>query len=185
MQFNNKQAIDVLAKLHAGGFPSAIVAGGCVRDEIFGKPVKDIDVFVSYEDYENRTVNIQDVLGREVVLDGDSGDYEGGEDAEVRGVVSLEPHEGELPVQVIVLAPGMSPLDRVGRFDFGFCQVAWDGNNLEFSLGFLKDFNNKTITLVHCENQQEFDRSWVRLNRLMKKYLEFDYVIPEKYHGYV
>jgi tRNA nucleotidyltransferase/poly(A) polymerase len=189
MQFNNKQAIDVLAKLHSGGFPSAIVAGGCVRDEIFGKPVKDIDVFVSYEDFDNRLVNIQEVLGREVVLEGDI-DYEGGEDDEVQGVLTLEPHGDELPVQVIVLAPGMAPLDRVERFDFSFCQAAWDGKEVVTTCWFrgMYDFYLRRgfgfIILKHCESQHEFDRSMVRYERLKQKYPDWKLVVYPEFQKY-
>ena len=187
MQFNNKQAIDILAKLHAGGFPSAIVAGGCVRDEIFGKPVKDIDVFVSYADVArwyttDHIAHFENAIGRKVTKE-DWSTYM--DIPDVDSVYSVHSLTKELPVQIIVMKKGLSPVQRIDQLDFGFCQVFANGKDVFATDEFYDDLRNKTITLVHCEHQHEFDRSWVRLNRLMKKYPEFDYVIPEKYHGYV
>jgi hypothetical protein len=37
---------DVLQRLHANGFPEAVIAGGALRDLDHGKPVKDVDIWV-------------------------------------------------------------------------------------------------------------------------------------------
>lgn len=175
MQFNNKQAIDLLEKLHAGGFPSAIVAGGCVRDEIFGKPVKDIDVFVSYADaykYLFPESHFADCLERDVSLEYWSlyTDI-----PDVDSVCSVVPLAGELPVQIIIMKPRLSPIERLGLLDFGFCQVAWDGKEVVYTPEFQWDHYFDEITLVHCENQHEFDRSMVRYERLKQKYPEDEF----------
>ena len=186
MQFKNQQAIDALAKLHAGGFPSAIVAGGCVRDEIFGKHVKDIDVFVSYEDAyhypDDPLVSFTSVLERSGVKE-DWSTYM--DIPDVDSVYSIQPLTEELPVQIIVMKQGLLPLDRLSKLDWGFCQVAWDGKQEVWMEGFSADYTCDTITLIYCENQKEYDRSMVRYERLKQKYPEFKLVIPQEYQKFI
>lgn len=38
---------EVLQRLHANGFPEAVIAGGALRDLDNGKPIKDVDVWVA------------------------------------------------------------------------------------------------------------------------------------------
>lgn len=180
-----QQIKDVLSKLHAGGFPSAIVAGGAIRDYIFGKPIKDIDVFVSYADTYDYLFPISHFahhLERNVFKE----DWSSYVDIpDVDSVYSVLPFTGELPVQIIVMKPGLSPVERVDQLDFGFCQAYYDGESVKHTWGFHEDANRKTITLIRCENQQEFDRSIIRYERLKQKYPEFTLVIPEKFQRYL
>jgi hypothetical protein len=41
-----KRWAEVLSRLHNGGFPEAVIAGGALRDLHNGKPVKDVDIWV-------------------------------------------------------------------------------------------------------------------------------------------
>lgn len=158
---NNEQIQKYLSKLHVAGATSAVIAGGAVRDSLFGKPVKDIDIFVSKE----QAHFITEVFSVEKNL------YCGYINIpDVDGVFDIPVTHTELPVQIITMDEGMSPADRLHTFDFGFCQVAYDGKNIITTENFLNDYKNNTITLVYCENQHEYDRSMRRFERLKEKY---------------
>lgn len=172
MQFNNQQAITFLGKLHEAGVKSAIIAGGAVRDEIFGKPVKDIDFFVSSEDFVD-VKKIQENLGKKVTRLTCTG-YASIPD--VGSVYDIEWKTGELPMQIIVMEDGMTPEQRINTFDFGFCQVGYNGKEIIASEHFTTDYESRTISLVYCENQHEHTRSMARYDRLSQKYPEFTLV---------
>lgn len=179
-----KQIQVVLDRLHAGGFPSAIVAGGAIRDYILGKPIKDIDVFVSYEDTDQfmfPSLVMANALNRDVLKE-DWSTYMNIPD--VLAVYSMTPYM-ELPVQIIVMKPGLSPVDRIDQLDFGICQVWYNGVTKKCTPAFSEDAVNKTITLVHCENLHEFERSMTRYVRLSQKYSEFELLIPEQFQQYL
>lgn len=182
-----QQIKDVLSKLHAGGFPSAIVAGGAIRDYIFGKPIKDIDVFVSWDDWFTLAqycgVSFTKILDRDSAIEAWSLYLE---IPDVYCVYGVTPVDGELPVQIIVMKPGLTPVQRVDQLDFGFCQAYYDGGRKGIGITnhFAEDAQKKSITLVHCENQNGFYRSMIRYERLMQKYQEFQLVIPQKYQQY-
>lgn len=176
--FNNQQAKNILSRLHADGLSSAIVAGGCVRDTVFGKPVKDIDIFVSFEDWSHLwvpDVYLVDTLDREVVVENWSiyADI-----PDVKLVYTIHPLANELPAQIIVMKEELSPLERLDKLDWGFCQAAWDGEKVVTTEHFDTDYRNQTMTLVHCEDLKEYDRSMVRAGRLKQKYPEFGVLVP-------
>lgn len=40
--------------LHNVGYETATIAGGAVRDYMCGKPVRDIDIFIQAQEYQER-----------------------------------------------------------------------------------------------------------------------------------
>jgi hypothetical protein len=171
MEFSNEQAQGILNKLHAAGIHSAILAGGCVRDALFGKPIKDIDIFVSEEDADS--MKLSKALSRSVQkLNCTS--Y--AEIPDVSSVFDVEVSAGEIPVQIVSMKNGMSPVERISTFDFGFCQVGYNGKEVIATEHFKSDFSNKTISLVYCEDQKEYGRSMARYERLKTKYPEFNLI---------
>ncbi len=151
-------------------YPSAILAGGYLRDAFFGRSQKDIDIFVDYSEV------ITGLPGS--VVNTASGYMDNGD---VDLVWELKGYA--LPVQVIMLREGLTAMSRCLEHDFDFCQIWHDG----WSTGCTSAFANANmdeITLVHCENQKEFDRSMRRWKRLSVKYPECVLVIPERFHKY-
>lgn len=146
--------------------PEAIVAGGCLRDTINGKPVNDIDIFVPQS---------RGHVAREVISEGrrltkvipepyltfnnavsDVRYYEG---------------NGELPVNIIsVTDDTCTPEQQLDRFDFGICRVAYDGVRLWKDLTFDRDQREHTFTLLVAQTKEQRKYSLERFKRLQEKY---------------
>lgn len=155
--------------------PGSILAGGYLRDMTFGKPVKDVDFFVSYGTTCETLSTVFPDARREIYAE-----FLYYSSSEVIDVISIGT-VGGYPAQVIVLKPYLDPMDRVAHMDFGFCQIACGIQGGDLTAAFHKDKRNNTATLVYCESKQEFDRSMKRWDRLKLKYPERTLVIPEEY----
>jgi len=188
-----EQFDSILAQLQEVGV-KGLIAGGAVRDHILGKPVKDIDVFVAHE--PNLVSKLQAAFGALHVNPslaaeyiGEAGQSEVSHVYEVRK--SVDPFDmGAIhlpPVQVIVLAPGMDPLDRVKHHDFGICQCWYEGGgDLDFGFtgAFIGDVADNSFTLTHCEDQHQFDRSMRRWERFKERFPEFSLYVPFRFREY-
>lgn len=177
-----QQFDEALAKLQAVGV-KGLIAGGAVRDHLLNRPVKDIDVFVPYsEDIEQKLQAAFGVLHVNPLI---SAEYAGagGEVEHVYEVAissdPFEPDGGRPPLQVIVLAPGLDPVDRARHHDFGICQCWYLGKG-QFgeTLAFTNDVMNQRFTLSHCEDQQQFDRSMRRWGRFRERFDGFYLYVP-------
>lgn len=186
MQLPNRWR-EVLTAIQAR-FPEAIIAGGALRDLDHGKGVKDVDIFIA-----DRGVTTYDMLveafgypGR-VVMDARAAEYLGSID-EVLAVFEFPPsgeHEvlGSAPFQIVVLPwyylgnGGPEFAERtLARFDFGICRIAHDGVEITISPAYKRDKDNKTLTLLRCENERQLDRSLMRLERLERKYPGYEFL---------
>lgn len=151
-------------------FPGAILAGGFLRDVILGREPKDIDIFVPC----SLTADPGDL---DMVPMRGAAEYM--EQTEVDDIWDVRGYE--LPVQVIMLAPDLDPVERARAHDFGICQVWHDGEQLHHSGNFERDVMAKTFTLCICEDKKEFTRSMRRWERLRVKFPEFTLVVPESF----
>lgn len=152
-------------------FPGAIIAGGYLRDIFFGKPPKDVDVFVPKLAEDNPFV----VCGS--LVPECAGQYMHAEEV---GMVFKTPWTVDgLPVQIIEMAEGLDPAERVALHDFDFCQVWTDGWAVH-GLGKLELVEaTRTVTLAHCEDGAQFARSMRRWERLSQRYPEFTLHVPQ------
>lgn len=157
--------------------PSAIVAGGYLRDRLNFVSPKDVDIFV-----EPLGLQQQFDLAKRFPLKKDTAtqflEYTGGEFSEVCGVWSLGIADG-YSVQLIEV--DKAPEQRAREHDFGICQVYHDGTDLHVTDAFLKDHSERTFTLSHCESKAQFDRSMARYERLSMKYPSYPLVIPQEF----
>lgn len=185
-----QQFDSILAQLQEVGV-KGLIAGGAVRDHILGKPVKDIDVFVAHE--PNLVSKLQAAFGVLHVDPSLAAEYigEAGQ-SEVSHVYEVSFGDdpfgpfNRIPTQVIVLAPGMDPLDRVKHHDFGICQCWYEGNGMTASTGaFFDDAASKQFTLSHCEDRQQFDRSMRRWERFKERFPEFSLYVPFRFREYM
>ncbi|KQW02224.1 hypothetical protein [Rhizobacter sp. Root1221] len=155
-------------------FPNAILAGGFLRDLLLDRTPKDIDIFVPHTGcFQPGTLQLVPMMGAAEYM----------EQTEVSYIWDVPGFE--LPVQVIMLCPGLDPVDRAKAHDFGICQVWNDGAGLEWTPAFDKDWSNRTFTLDHCEDQKEFDRSMRRYERLQEKFAGFPLVIPPQFESFL
>lgn len=157
--------------------PSAILAGGYLRDTILERPVKDIDLFCSELGDDKRLALKALFPDAKPEQFSEWLAYQGNE---VVAVWSLGECAG-LPLQLIELAPGCSPVDRAKSHDFGICQVWHDGTDADSTEAFYRDCHDRSFTLAHCEDQAQFDRSMRRFERLSKKYPDHELVIPQEF----
>jgi hypothetical protein len=177
-----QQFEEILSKLKAAGVTGALIAGGACRDHILGKPVKDIDVFVP--DQEGIEMKLGAAFGHLHVNPIIAAEYAGA-GGEVDHVYEIsfgdDPFgDSHIPVQVIVLANGLDPVERAKHHDFGICQAWYLGSTTSGS-GFINtteafhsDMTNKTFTLDHCEDGSQYARSMRRwLSKFAHRFPEF------------
>lgn len=155
------QAASVLKRVQTL-VPSAIIAGGCLRDAINGRTINDIDVFVPVstlslvrealaETHPELTKSIPEPY---FTFNND--------------VRSVQYYGGKgLPVNVIgVTADMCNPEDQLARFDFGICKVAYDGVRLWKDLAFDRDQRDQTFTLLPYQTPEQREYSMQRYARL-------------------
>lgn len=166
MRFADAQ--QVLLDIQRVVSPEAIMAGGYLRDKTFGKAPKDLDIFIPFMDEGEGMMELAHMGFREEP-------WSGYADLDEVCTVWSALFDG-FPVQVIELAPGMSPVERVKLHDFGLCQAWWDGASawLGRTQAFGADMADRCFTLVHCESKHEWGRSMRRYKRLTE----------EKYKGW-
>lgn len=149
--------------------PEAVLAGGCLRDLILGGPVKDLDIFIG-----PASTNLQEVLERRhgwrtvMSVNADYVDSMRGEVARVHGYrVPGFP----LEIQIIQLTNLDEPHAAIKRMDFAACQVGYcGGNHWVYTPEALKDFMQRTITMLEPENEVQELRSLARARRFGDKY---------------
>lgn len=165
------EAEELLRFYRNSGIDDAIIAGGCVRDYVCGLPIKDIDVFCSRQ-FSDAVEQI-DGVSKDLICA-----YQNIPDVDC--VWNMAPLSGGTkPVQIIAMEGEMTPIERIGTFDWGICQIWYDGE-IKYTDHFLNDFHNKTMTLVYCENQHEWDRSMARAERLREKFTDYTIVAPAR-----
>lgn len=179
---------EILSKLKGAGITGALIAGGACRDHILGRPVKDIDVFVPSQ--PNIDVKLAKAFGAFNVSPIIAAEYAGA-GGEVEHVYEIQeedadpfaPHPLEhVPVQVIVLAPGLDPIERAKHHDFGICQAWYIGGRVfGMTEAFHSDITWKTFTLSHCEDVAQFGRSLRRWGRFQERFSGFQLSIPERF----
>jgi hypothetical protein len=183
---------EILSKLKDAGIMGALIAGGACRDHILGRPVKDVDVFVPSQ--PNIDVKLAQAFGAFNVSPIIAAEYAGA-GGEVEHVYEIQeedadpfaPHPLEhVPVQVIVLAPGLNPVERAAHHDFGICQAWYIGGRVfSWTEAFHLDMQFRTFTLSQCEDQQQFDRSMRRwTGKFAKRFPEFSLHIPVGFHHF-
>ena len=147
--------------------PSAVMAGGCLRDRTVGVAVKDIDIFVPVsEDKESdlrKIVEMLDSVGIEGTISSDKMYPES--DNRIVGVVDFKIPNAP-PFQIVVGDWGQAIDDLFQRFDFGNCQIATNGKEIWRSGNFIPDIRAKTFQLCTPRSRRGFQQSIERFARL-------------------
>lgn len=187
----------VLHALRADIFKDAVIAGGALRDLSTGAPIKDVDVFVTAKPGTEVKYRLDQVFGftGRTVVDAEVVDYLASMDGVV-AVYEYDTNEYDVedpdkrinwvhPFQVIVLDHAdFSPEAALERFDFGICQVVYDGECTWHTPAFVADIQLKTFTVCRADNKEQFDRSMIRFERLREKYPDYKLVVPDVFKVY-
>lgn len=181
---------DVLARLHAAGFPEAIVAGGAIRDWDNNKAdqIKDIDVFIqdrptylydlnqALHGYTHRVMvpehvaHYMDFEGVRMVHEYQAPSVLVGPEIIDDNGMNLSQFEAYPPVQIVVMGRPVLPESTIERHDFGICQIGYDGKRFFTTHHYDHDKMNKTFTLVRCRDGRDYARSLKRWARLSQKF---------------
>jgi hypothetical protein len=165
--------------------PDAICAGGALRDITFGKPVKDIDVFIP---------PVMDIEAFREAIPDDWGAFVAAPSAQVaayrenfgprvrelwRMSNTLFESEFDLPVEIIVMDRKYEVGELLADFDLGFCQIAVtpDGEVVTTET-FRRDAAENTATCLLQPDDPRMPRSVERGHRLMAKYPDRRFMYP-------
>lgn len=184
----NNEFIYTLLKIQKE-IPSAIIAGGAIRDLYHNKPINDIDIYVpnlpDLTDSEEYWRNVFDIKNIGMY----STDYikhlgEDEESYEEKNHIGLvwEVRTGKFLYNIIVV--DLEPIEYVTRFfDIGLCKAYCDGTRVRLTADFMHDSQFKHLTVV-CESmpQDEFNHMMeYHVKKLQKKYQGYTLIIPPAY----
>jgi hypothetical protein len=124
--------------------PKAILAGGCLRD--------------TWDVYDSCYIRAKRI--------GESGlrEYKGSMNS-IRAVDEGK-WNGE-DVNVVECKPWPSPAEMLEEFDFGICQIAFDGKEIITTPAFHWDYKHGLFTMVHG---RRYEKSKERFERINQRY---------------
>lgn len=150
----DRYAKSELKRIHDLGCPSAIIAGGAVRDRIGGKPVKDIDIFISESEWVKAGLHYKapsdwTCLGKDALSQSASGYLTNRQLLQVIDKTPPVNHHSDLIIETQLVIVNGDPVDHVDKyFDFGICKAWYDGSYIRCHSEFVRDMTNQTITLT-------------------------------------
>lgn len=160
-----------------GVAPSSILAGGYLRDLDNGKEAKDIDFFIE-ERHKDDVKELVETLGFEEC------DYYESAKCDVSVVDQLILKTSRikiLPVNVIAARDTtVSPIERFQRFDFGICQIAFDGTDIIRTKEYETDKAHKVFRLRRPMPMGDFEYHWKRYRRIGHRYVGWNFVLPQE-----
>lgn len=144
----------------------SLIGGGAPRDVHHHVPVKDIDLFVEVEDFDDFSRECRRLAS---VLNGSCAFSEGGGSVE-GAICDIVLPDGHPPIQVIAI--NRCPFDDVHAYDFGMSQIAVTPKGVLMTDAYLADDIGGTLTYMGKADTPaaSIARSSERLARLMKKY---------------
>ncbi len=172
--------------------PLAVMAGGCLRDFILRRPIKDIDIFVGPHvaigdlNRSSRSIVDWDVEFSEDTVRQYAEHFGATMSHVVKGVweYSLGDYAGYPwpDIQVIVMKNPVDLNEVIEDIDFGFCQIGASGApvpTLAATPQFFSDAERKVATLTKSARDPNYARSACRAERLSKKYPDFYFDLGE------
>lgn len=158
--------------------PEAFLAGGALRDLDNGKVIKDLDVFLSADaDMDAIMFAMLDhgyaTVGTDLSLSEEYGSLGVG----VTGILELLNIDSGKPPLNFIRVEEPTVTGQINRFDFGICQIAYDGERVMKTPAYLLDKASKTFTITRHDDG--IDRALRRWERLRQKYVNWQLVNPE------
>ena len=164
---------DMLHKVQ-GELPSAVIAGGALRDLWHGKPIKDVDIFipmqadeVDLEAIERKVLAIYPYS--ELVLTSMYGQKGDVATPGFRNIFAIWRMTVDDVIYEMIFIEDMGE-NMIEVFDISICQIMFDGELLHTTSEF-----NRTISdgVIRVCNTNRADRQVKRLRRVMDKYPEY------------
>lgn len=172
----------------------AVIAGGALRDTFNGKPVKDVDIFLKTRGSEKKNRRFLENVFKAMNIKIAARYVDVYNIAEERRPIVLE-KQGVWPMQTrvmeswkVIAGPQKTKYNiifvdgtlaqtskaefatqLINRFDFGFCQIAYNGETFITTPAFKGDVVAKRISQV-VENPSSVEH----LQRLVKKYPDWE-----------
>lgn len=156
-------------------FPTAVIAGGAVRDHFLGVSAKDIDILVDAESADELEQAALRLDGFDVdLLDGT--EYEEAPDwvRAVRGVLDgtfeYAAFLHDIHVQIIARPDkNFSGETLVANFDFALTKCWFDGETVHCSPEAQADRTAKTVTLTRWNSPEHVEISYQRFRRFNER----------------
>ena len=165
-----------------GVAPSAVIAGGALRDLDNGREVKDIDVFFTGDLEWPHIMGRLEELGLFTYRSSCGGSYMDGAADEIDGTATYVSIDGDLPeLNLIQLSKDFNPALVIDRCDFGLCQIGYDLRGVVKTPQYEYDKANQCFTLTRAESVEGVRRSLKRFERLQRKYEGWKLVVPEEF----
>jgi hypothetical protein len=164
--------LDVLKEVHAV-FPSAVIAGGALRDLMHERPIKDVDIFIPvHKDYvgalDNAFEAIWDLFaGEDCTLDPDSQYGVHKPEEADRDLYAIFKLNRRYKYDLILCTPDAA---RIDTFDINICQITCDGKHVKMTGAFAHGFLTKTLKVM---NVNRTDRNAARMERIALKYPDY------------
>lgn len=169
-QYAIDRAQALIKRLRDVGIPAAI-AGGYARDTLYGRPVKDADLFVEVyneDDIPGYITTIKHVFGADLEELESRGEYEGDRPTTIYGIFQAALCNLGCPLDVILV----DDLDlHIEGFPDDLSTVVLDGTVVDQSQASLADFAAQRITFRRGPNPDQGIRD--RAERLQQKYKGF------------
>jgi hypothetical protein len=159
--------------------PEAVLAGGALRDLDHGLPAKDLDVFIAAGS-GNEAEGLNELMGGHPMTDPEIQMYPDNM-PEIQLVADHDPEREKfnnltgLPLQFIYI--NWQTHNIIKRFDYGLCQIMYDGRELRTSEQYDTDKQEKTMTLLRCDNEFALGRSVERFARWKPRYPDHRFVL--------
>ena len=172
--------IDLVLRAVQVADPSAVVAGGCLRDTYLGEAFKDIDVFVGPGFDPDKLP--YGWIATESASEEHVARYREFYATNLRRVLALDRINGNgnplPPVQIIERTHAILPTTVLESFDLGFCQIAYDGVCGYSTETFRRDMRDNTATCMLALDDPRMEHSKERAARFMARWPTRRFLYP-------
>jgi len=166
--------------------PTAIIAGGAIRDLYHDRVVNDIDIYVPND--ENHCSSFwEDMFDLNNYRDWIEHSGEDDESYDTDNHIDNTWRIYKNDVLYNVIGVDMEPTEYVIKyFDIGLCKAYCDGSMIRLTADFMYDSQYKQLTIVSENmNQVEFNHMIdYHVSKLKLKYPEYSLNVPTKYTKY-
>lgn len=155
---------------------TAVICGGYARDTIFNKPIRDVDLYVGYQDFWTTAVAVSGLGPKEIKLDPRAIDVDEASDEykhqsikQQREFILRDDQEFGLPTRLINVIGlndenDVTVIDVISRFNLGICKAGIDVNGIQIDDDFRSDYKDKQITLLRTHwGYDATMKQWLKL----------------------